>query len=120
MWAKAKSCLTCSSEPSADQQQKSAGMGSASSKPADSAQQSPPTASAAAPNAPSPADSSNPQVQEQTGRQDVNLSEEGPAAAGGKAQRALDAVKNKPETSTDPDAGATVPPTAHATARMHL
>ena len=35
----------------------------------------------------------------------MDLAEEGPAAAGGKAQKALQAVKEKPKNSTDPDEG---------------
>ena len=46
------------------------------------------------------------QVEEQQNRQQVNLAEEGPAAGQGKAQKALQAAKDKPQTSTDPDAGA--------------
>ena len=56
--------------------------------------------------------SASPQVQEQQQRQDVNLAEEGPAAAGEKAQKALQAVKEKPQNSTDPDRGACA---AHST-----
>ncbi|KAK9800178.1 hypothetical protein WJX73_004159 [Symbiochloris irregularis] len=46
------------------------------------------------------------EVEEQTTRQQAGA-QDGPAAAQGKAQKALQAVQEKPQTSTDPDAGDT-------------
>lgn len=109
MLASIKSCLTCGGSQK-DDNTASADMGNNKSKPAQNSpanqpeQHSAPATSSPAGTA-SDAHPQSSQIEEQKNRQQADPATEGPAAAQGKAQRALQATKEQPQTSTDPDAG---------------
>ena len=111
MFAKLKACITCSSTTNTDDKAATSNRDGVAGKepgPAGLQQQNAPMPSNKA-GGDAAAQDKSPQVEEQQRRQTVDPAKEGPAAAQGQAQKALQAAKEKPQTSTDPDAGATLP-----------
>lgn len=106
MLAKVKACLTCQSADSNEKQPSSSAMAPTTPE----AQPGTSTAGVSPPASPvtatdDRAGGAGAHVQEQQKRQEADP-EDLPAAAQGRAQKALQAVKERPKNSTDPDAGA--------------
>lgn len=91
-----------------DNKNSTADMGNNKSKPASASTTPQPQQQSAAATSPPANTGSDPQasqVEEQENRQQSGSAAEGPSATQDKAQRALQAVKERPQSSTDPDAG---------------